>query len=303
MRILVVGAGATGGYFGGRLLEAGRDVTFLVRPARAAQLAERGLTIRSPHGDYHAPAPPAVIAPQLREYFDLILLSCKAYDLDSAIEAFAPAVGPQSAILPVLNGLRHLDVLDERFSAERVLGGRVLIAATLNTAREIVQLNDVHDIAFGERNRASSERVEAIGREFANARCDHRVSANILHDLWEKWAFLSTLAASTCLCRASIGDICAAPGGRELILKMFDEAGALSAAAGYPPRPPFIKRSLGMLMAEGSTLTASMLRDLEGGAPVEAGHILGDLVRRGPAPFLSIAYTALNATELRRARS
>ena len=230
MRILVVGAGATGGYFGGRLLEAGRDVTFLARPARAAQLAGRGLTIRSPHGDYHAPAPPAIVASELREPFDLILLSCKAYDLDSAIEAFAPAVGPNSAILPVLNGLRHLDVLDARFTPARVLGGRVLIASTLNAAREIVQLNDVHDIAFGERGAASSSRVEAIGREFAPAHCEHRVSAEILHDLWEKWVFLSTLAAVTCLCRASIGDICAAPGGRDLILKMFDEA--LSALRG-----------------------------------------------------------------------
>src|SRR5579862_8060020 len=115
MRILVVGAGAIGGYFGGRLIEAGRDVTFLVRPRRAAELASAGLIIKSAAGDVTVPSPPTVLAEELDSHFDLVLLSCKAYDLDSAIAAFAPAVGPQTAILPLLNGMRHLDVLDARF--------------------------------------------------------------------------------------------------------------------------------------------------------------------------------------------
>src|SRR3954452_13107128 len=116
MRTLVVGAGATGGYFGGRLLEAGRDVTFLVRPQRAAELARSGLRIRSPLGDAVLPNPPTLQA--VDQTCDLVLLSCKAYDLDSAIAAFAPAVGPHTVIVPLLNGMRHLDVLDQRFGSE-----------------------------------------------------------------------------------------------------------------------------------------------------------------------------------------
>ena len=141
MRILVVGAGAIGGYFGGRMLEAGRDVTFLVRPRRAGELASAGLVIKSPNGDVTLKNPPTVQADKFTEKFDVVLLSCKAFDLDDAITSFAPAVGPQTSIIPLLNGMRHLDVLDKKFGRERVLGGLCAIAATLNEAREVVQLD------------------------------------------------------------------------------------------------------------------------------------------------------------------
>src|SRR5438552_4913730 len=150
MRILVVGAGATGGYFGGRLLQAGRDVTFLVRPKRAAELAGDGLVIKSPNGDVTLKNPPAVQADKLKENFDVVLLSCKAFDLDDAIKSFAPAVGPQTSIIPLLNGMLHLNVLDKKFGADRVLGGLCAIAVTLNAAREAVQLAPMHSLSSGE---------------------------------------------------------------------------------------------------------------------------------------------------------
>jgi len=152
MRTLIVGAGATGGYYGARLAEAGADVTFLVRPARAAKLAADGLNVRSPLGDLHLPDPPTVTADKLAGAgrFDLILLSCKAYDLDSAVADLAPAVGPDTAILPVLNGMSHLDVLDARFGAERVLGGSCAIAATLAPDGEIRHMSELCSITYGE---------------------------------------------------------------------------------------------------------------------------------------------------------
>src|SRR6202043_1931860 len=110
MRILVVGAGAIGGYFGGRLLQAGRDVTFLVRPRRAAELAKAGLIVKSPHGDVTLAAPATTLSENIRRPFDLVLLSCKAYDLEGAMDSFAAAVGPETMILPLLNGMKHLDV-------------------------------------------------------------------------------------------------------------------------------------------------------------------------------------------------
>src|SRR6185295_12490759 len=100
MRFLVVGAGATGGYFGGRLLEAGRDVTFLVRPARAKQLAAAGLNITSPAGNVALRSPPTILATEMRSPFDTVILSCKAYDLNGAIESFAPAMGPDTIVVP-----------------------------------------------------------------------------------------------------------------------------------------------------------------------------------------------------------
>ena len=192
MRILVVGAGAIGGYFGGRLLEAGRDVTFLVRPRRAEQLARDGLVIRSRLGDVERPAP-TVVAEALRAPFDLILLSCKAYDLDDAIASFAPAVGRETAILPLLNGMRHLDALEQRFGARAVLGGQCAISTTLDAEGRVLHLNDAHFLSFGERDGAMSARVEAIAADFAGAKFDARASGAILQEMWEKWVLICTV--------------------------------------------------------------------------------------------------------------
>ena len=305
MRILVVGAGAIGGYFGGRLLQAGRDVTFLVRPRRAAELADAGLVIKSPNGDVTLKNPPTLQADKLGEKFDVVLLSCKAFDLDDAIKSFAPAVGLQTSIVPLLNGMLHLDVLDSKFGRERVLGGLCAIAVTLNDKREVVQLQPMQSLTFGERDGKLSDRIRAIAEVMASGKFGSVASENILQDMWEKWVFLASLAALTCLMRASVGDILAAPGGMDFILGMLDECSAVAGAEGYPPRAPFLERTRGMLTTEGSPMTASMFRDIRAGAAVEADHVIGDLIKRGdaakvPVPKLRAAYTHLKAYEKQR---
>ena len=306
MRVLVVGAGAIGGYFGGRLLQAGRDVTFLVRPKRAGELANAGLVIKSPVGDVTLKNPPTVQADKLDEKFDVVLLSCKAFDLEDAIKSFAPAVGPQTAIIPLLNGMLHLDVLDKKFGRERVLGGLCAIAVTLNEAREVVHLQPMQSLTFGERDGKMSDRVRAIADVFASGNFGAVASEQIIQDMWEKWVFLASLAAATSLMRTSVGNILAAPGGRDFLLGMLDEVSAIAAAAGHQPRGPFAERTRGMLMTEGSPMTASMFRDIKVGAPVEADHVIGDLIARAdaakvPVPKLRIAYTHLKAYEKQRA--
>jgi 2-dehydropantoate 2-reductase len=311
MRILVVGAGAIGGYFGGRLIEAGRDVTFLVRQRRAAELATSGLKIKNAAGDLSVPSPPTVRAEELRAHFDLILLSCKAYDLDGAIASFAPAVGPRTAILPLLNGMRHLDVLEARFGRAPVLGGQCYIAATLDEDHAIVHLNNDHELSFGEREGGRSARIDAIAGEMAGVLFKARASEQIIQEMWEKWVFLATLAGSTCLMRASIGDIVGSPGGRDFLLGLFDECRAVAQANRHPPRDAFMERSRAALTAEGSSLTASMLRDIERGAPIEADHIIGDLIRRAGeigaradhVTLLRVAYAHLKAYEARQRRA
>ncbi len=310
MRILILGAGATGGYFGGRMAEADRDVTFLVRPRRAAQLAAEGLAIKSPHGDFALPSPRTVLAQDIGAPFDLILLGCKAYDLDSAVDAIAAAVGPRTAILPVLNGMRHLDVLDARFGRERVLGGQCVIAATLNEQGAIIHLNEVHSLTFGERDGGMSERVQAIAQEMSGARFDPRPSEQATQEMWEKWTALATLAASTCLMRAAIGDILAAPAGEPVIAGLLAECVAIAQANGHAPRAAFLERMRATLLQQGSTLTASMLRDVERNGPTEADHIIGSLLAlrpgrdptRDPPSPLQLAYLHLKAYEARRAR-
>jgi 2-dehydropantoate 2-reductase len=306
MRILVVGAGAIGGYFGGRLLQAGRDVTFLVRERRAAQLAKTGLVIRSTFGDANLPPPPIVAAATLREPFDLILLSCKAYDLALAAESFAPAVGANTAILPLLNGMAHLDFLAARFGSGGVLGGQCVISVTLDAEGRILHLNDTHLVSFGERDGSRSARAEAIAAAMAGARFESRLSTAILQEMWEKWVFITTTAGITCLMRATVGDIVAA-NGADMTISLLDECAAIATAQGFPPSDPILARSRTMLTTPGSTFAASMLRDIERGAPIEADHIVGDLLQRGAGvgrdyPLLRIAYAHLKAYQARRQR-
>jgi 2-dehydropantoate 2-reductase len=211
-------------------------------------------------------------------------------------------VGRDTVILPLLNGMRHLDILEREFGPRHVLGGRCLIAATLNDRREIVHLNHSATLTFGERNGTLSDRVMAIDGMMKEALFDHQASLQILLEMWEKWTFLATLAGSTCLLRGTVGDICAAPGGSEFALRLLEECRSIAAAAGYPPTPPFLERTRTMLTEAGSTLTASMLRDIEAGAPIEADHVIGDLLNRAESPLLRIVYSRLKVYEARRSR-
>jgi 2-dehydropantoate 2-reductase len=307
MRILVVGAGSIGGYFGGRLLQARRDVTFLVRARRAAQLADAGLSIQSPLGNFDLPHPPTLQAQALRAHFDLILLSCKAYDLDGASESFAPAVGPGTMILPLLNGMRHIDLLQSKFTAQAVLGGLCAISTVLDADGRILHLNTLQDLSFGERGGPRSARTEAVLAELATASFKTRLSDNILQNMWEKWAFIATLAGITCLMRAPIGDIVTA-NAQDLAVQLYVECAQIAADAGFPPSQAARQACLSAVTQRGSALTASMLRDVESGGRTEAEQILGDLRRRRSSnatathSVLDIAYEHLKAYETRRNR-
>lgn len=305
MRILVVGAGGIGGYFGGRLLQAGRDVTFLVRPARAALLARNGLVLRSPAGDFDWPSPPTATADAITAPFDIVFLSCKAYDLDGAMDSIAPAVGPGTVIVPMLNGMAHLDALDARFGVERVLGGLCLISATLDPEGRVLHLAPPAAMTFGERAGGVSARVEAILAQFSGAGFDVRASEAILQEMWEKWVFIATAAGITSLMRAAIGDIVAA-GGAGVAVALLEECAAIAGTQGHAPRPAALERARAMFTAAGSGLTASMARDIEQRGRIEALQIIGDLLRRGAGqvktPVLDIVDVHLKAYEARMKR-
>lgn len=306
MRILIVGAGALGGYFGARLMEVGRDVTFLVRLRRAAQLAKTGLVVKSPLGDAHFPAPRLVPADHIGGPYDLIVLGCKAYDLAETMESFAPAVGPETAILPYLNGMKHIDSLIERFGAEHVLGGFAIISATLDNDGIVLHLNEAHDLTYGELDGTSSPRIAAISAQFAGANFKPRASTDIVQELWEKWVFISALAGVTSLMRALIGDVERA-GAADIAAEIFSECCAIAASQGHPPRPAALERGHTMVTARGSTLTASMMKDIERGAPIEGEQIIGDLLSRGQlsgveTPLLRVVHAHLRSYEARRDR-
>lgn len=303
MRILVLGAGGVGGYYGGRVLAAGGDVTFLVRERRAEQIARDGLVIRSPKGDAQLNAPTLC---QADLPFDVVILACKAYDLASAMDAIAPAVGPDSLVLPLLNGLSHLDALDSRFGRSRVLGGLAHIGVVLSEAGHIEHLNTLEFFAFGARDESQQARARALHSILGRGGFAPLLSPSIMQEMWEKFAFLSTYAGITCLMRAPIGAICATTDGRDLTLAMFEECARVAAEAGYPLRPEFVEDSRTTLGDPQSLGTSSMMRDMARGARTEHEHIVGDMLRRGVAagismPLLTIAYANLQAYDsLRR---
>lgn len=310
MRILVLGAGGTGGYFGGRLAQSGAEVTFLVRPARAAQLRQHGLQIRSPLGDADIAVAP-VLAEDLADLaaehpFDLVMLSCKAYDLDSALDAIAPAMGAQTTVMPILNGLLHYATLDARFGQQRVLGGLCFISATKGPDGEVMHLGKPASITFGERDgNPGSARVRGFARLCEKAGLDHLAAADIDQQLWNKYSFLTTLAAGTCLMRASVGTIVAGEGGAAFMRALYHECAGVAAASGQPIPGNAQQHALMTLTQADSPVKASMLRDLEAGQNVEAAHIVGDMLHRASkadlaAPLLNAAWCHLQAYQAAR---
>ena len=297
MRILIVGAGAVGGYFGGRLAQAGRDVTFLVRPSRTKQLGRDGLRIVSPHGDAVL-TPKLLTADKIDTPYDLVFLSVKAYALEAAMNDFAAAVGPETMIFPALNGMRHIDLLEKRFGEHVVIGGVCFVAADIDGQGRIVQLADFQYLLYGERNGETTPRLKTLDATLQGAGFDARLSTDIMQAMWEKWVQLASLGAVTCLMRGTIGEIVAAPGGAEQSIDVVNESAAVATACGYKPSEKVLSIHAAAMTAPGSSLTSSMYRDLRKGAPVEADHILGDFIERGSAhgvatPLLKAAFVNL----------
>ena len=303
MRILVLGAGGVGGYFGGRVAASGGDVTFLVRPRRAEQLRANGLVIRSPLGDAQVPVK-TLLREQAKPGWDAIIVACKAYDLDDAIATIRPAA-PGALIVPQLNGLRHLEVLDAAFGADNVAGGLASIGVTMEPDGTIRHLNMSPAFAHGPRGPGQRERSERLQSELEKGGFGPVLSANILLDMWEKFVFLCSVAAMTCLMRATVGQIVRTQDGTALLLEVFGDCIAAAWHAGFSPREPFLESTRAKLTDPDSPLAASMLRDLQRGGAVEADHIVGDMLARAraagrPAPLLRAAYAHLQAYQSQR---
>jgi 2-dehydropantoate 2-reductase len=306
MKILVLGAGAVGGYFGGRMAEAGLDVTFLVRPARAELLAKNGLRIHSKAGDLKL-QPKCVTAAQLRPGYDVVLFTAKAYDLDSAMDAVAPAMGPGTLVWPLLNGMSHLDALDARFGRARVLGGVAYISSTLSPQGEIRHFSDFQRVVFGARDASQNAACDVLAAALAPVSFDWKKLDDVVQAMWDKWVMLASLAGMTCLMRAPVGDIVATAAGGKLMLAMLGECASVAKAEGFATPDAVLQNYRAMLTLKGSQISASMLRDVESGGQAEGDHILGALLARAQksrvaTPLLETATTHLETYAARRKR-
>jgi 2-dehydropantoate 2-reductase len=307
MKILVLGAGGIGGYFGARMAHSGADVTFLVRPKRLEQLRRDGLAVESPLGDLRMPVK-TVAAGDPQAGFDVVLFTCKAYDLDSAMDAVAPAMQGGAALVPLLNGMAHFERLDARFGRERILGGTAHINVTLKPDGTVWHGDALQNLLFGERDRTKSPRALALDAIVKRAGIGGGLSEDIEQDLWEKVVFLTALASTTCLFRGNVREIVGAPGGAEAMRRALAANTAIATAEGRTPRPSALQRFNERLTDPEGLWSASMLRDLEGGGQVEADHIVGWMLERARRhhvddTILSMAYTHLKAYERRREAS
>lgn len=306
MRYLVLGVGAVGGYYGARMAAAGADVTFLVRPKRRDLLKKNGLQVVSPLGDLKI-EPNLITAGEKAAPFDIVILTCKAYDLEAAAADIAPYVGPDTLIVPLLNGISHLDYLQVKFGEEKILGGAVHIGGTLRDDGAIIHMNRLNDIRFGRLDGGQSPACDALKAAFSGTTVNAIHTPAVVQAMWDKYVFLASIAAATCLMRASVGVILKTPEGRALIEGLLAETTAIAASEGRKPGMEAVGSCRGMLFDEDSKSTASMMRDVERRAPTESEHIIGHLIGLAKenevrTPYLALAHSHLVAYEIRRAQ-
>lgn len=302
MRILVVGAGAIGGYFGGRLLEKGEDVTFLVREKRKQQLEKYGLLAESVHGDMTFHEPKTIQAGEKADAFDVILLSTKAYHLEGAIEDIRPFTGDSTLVLPLLNGIAHMDQLTAAFGAANVLGGLCFIETTLGENGNVIQTSPVHDFVFGERSGEKTERILKLQEAFSGTKANFRLSENIEQEMWHKYLFISTLSGVTSLFRSPIGPIRDQAFGLNTVKIVLKEASAIMRGLDAPLADGIEDAQVQKINEMGYEMKSSLQRDMEKQQAIEADHFFGYLLKKAElldldAPVIGAIYANLKVYE------
>ncbi|PPA70645.1 ketopantoate reductase family protein [Jeotgalibacillus proteolyticus] len=306
MKILVVGAGGIGGYFGGRLLQKGADVTFLVRENRKKQLEENGLQIKSTHGDYTANPPLLLSGQPSSESFDAVIITTKSYHLETAIKDISPYISSQTMVLPLLNGIAHMDQLVEAFGGEAVIGGLCFIETTLDQNGTIVQTSPIHDLIFGERDGSKSERILALESAFSGTEANFQLSTNIVQDMWHKYSFITAMSGVTTLMRAPMGPIREQESGYRLIKDLLDEIYHVMKNIGAPVKEGLPEIQLSKMLEMGYTMKSSMQRDMEKLMPTETDHLQGFLLSKAAekqlnTPLLNAVFANVKIYEEERA--
>jgi 2-dehydropantoate 2-reductase len=307
MQVVILGAGGIGGYLGARLMTGGADVTFLVREHRAAQLAAEGLVVKSPLGDFASPVRVMVAGAAAGIRPDAVILACKEPGLAAALDAVTPLLQPGTRLVPVLNGVRHLEQLAARYPDTPLIGGIAHGAADLRPDGVIEHLSPFMTVIVGPVASASDAVATGIMEHLKAGGVEAYATHEIRQDMWNKFVFLAAFAGITCLMRASLGTIVATEGGRARILSLLEETRSVAIAEGFKPPDALMEEYRALLTREGSPFTSSMLRDIEAGRRTEGTHILGDMLERArrhglPTPILEMAAAHVAAYELQLPR-
>ncbi|MBT2581410.1 ketopantoate reductase family protein [Planococcus sp. ISL-109] len=304
MRMLMVGAGGIGGYFGARLLEKGEDITFLVREGRKKNIEQQGLRVNSQHGNLHLQ--PALLTKSMQaEPFDAVLLSTKAYHLEQAIEDIRPFVGEQTMILPLLNGIAHVDKLVSAFGEDAVIGGLCFIETTIGEDGSIVQTSPIHQLVYGERSGERTARIDKLKSHFDDTKAEFVLSENIDQDMWHKYMFITAMSGITSLMESPIGPIRELPSGQAAIKSLLEELEAVMTAIDAPIKHGIASIQLDKVNSMDASMKSSMQRDMEKDQGIEADHLQGHLIEKAHetnvfVPVLETVYTKLKLYEANR---
>lgn len=304
MKILVVGAGAIGGYFGGRLLEKGEDVTFLVRENRRKQLEKTGLIIESINGDI-AIQPPMILAGENEDKFDVILITTKSYQLRGAIEDIRPHLKKDGMVLPLLNGVSHVDELIEAFGDDAVIGGLCFIETTLDANGTVVQPSPMNQLVYGERTGERTPRIEWLESTFKGTKADFILSENINQDMWHKYMFITAMSGVTSLMGSSIGPITELESGKRITIALLNEISNVMTKMDAPIQKDIAKIQFNRICELKRGMKSSMQRDMEKSLPTEAEHLQGFIIKKArelqlSVPILDTIYTKLSLYEEQR---
>lgn len=281
MRITIMGTGGVGGYFGGRLAQAGVDVRFIARGAHLAALRADGLRLLSPAGDLHLPKVQASADPAHFGPTDVVMFGVKLWDTQSAAQALLPAMGDSTAVISFQNGVVKEELLRSVLGAGPVVPGVAYISATIDSPGVIRHVGTLAKLAFGESDGSVSPRLQALSDACTAADVDHVLSTNIQRALWEKFVFLSSLSAATAAARLPVGRLRAEPSARAVLLALMEEAAEVARAEGVHLPPDFAAKRLDVIDTLPDGMKASMAHDLERGNRLELPWLSADVVARG----------------------
>jgi 2-dehydropantoate 2-reductase len=298
MRIAVMGTGGVGGYFGGRLAASGADVSFIARGAHLAAIRANGLRLRSEAGDAHVANARATDRPAEIGPVDVVLFAPKLYDCESAAEAARPLVGPDTAVISVLNGVDAVDRMIPILGREHVCGGVAYISAAIAEPGVIAHYGRNAQLAFGELDGRPSPRLQGFLAACEKAGVDAKLRDDIQRWIWSKFAMLAPFAAATAMTRQPIGPIRSDPDGRRLLADAVAEVAAVAKARGVDLGGDAVERTMKAIDAVPASMKASMLFDLERGNRLEVEWLSGAVWRLGreagiDTPVHRVAYAAL----------
>jgi 2-dehydropantoate 2-reductase len=304
MRILVMGSGGLGGYFGGILARHGHDVTFVARGAHLAAMRERGLEVRTESETFRLSPVSAVGAPgEAAGAFDLILFTVKGYDAEAAATALRPAIGPETAVLTVLNGVDSAEQLADILGPEHVLAGTTFIRSTLAEPGVIEQMGTLRRVVFGEFVGGVTPRVEAIAKALRDVGVDTEIARDSRVAVWEKFVMQAPHATMTSVCQMPCGPIRETPEGEALYRALIDEAIAVGRASGVALPEDAAETAMAVVWRFLYEQKTSMSIDYERGNRVELDQLTGAVARRGkalgvPTPTFDILYGVLKVRAL-----